>query len=196
MSWQHAIRAGSWDCSQLKNELIAASRWLHVDALLCRLARSQVRNPVIAVVRWTRGRISPPANVSFDAPEDALGQVTSRVERAIAQTLGPHEPIFVRSALRLMELAAGDDFERYLTDDVHERCVFLAGDRRWDRALPMSSRRNDVTLIAADGPEVFSVTRWISGRAGNPGALIERQMGAPVTTRNWNTIERILRAPA
>jgi len=48
MSWQHAIRAGSWVCIQLKNELIAASRWLHVDALLCRLVRSQVRNPVTA----------------------------------------------------------------------------------------------------------------------------------------------------
>ena len=49
MSWQHAIRAGSWVCSQLKNELIAASRWLQVDGLLCRLVRSQAMNPVIAV---------------------------------------------------------------------------------------------------------------------------------------------------
>jgi hypothetical protein len=32
MSWQHAIRAGSWVCSQVKNESIAASRWLQVDA--------------------------------------------------------------------------------------------------------------------------------------------------------------------
>jgi hypothetical protein len=51
-------------------------------------------------------------------------------------------------------------------------------------------------LIAADGPEVFSVTQRISDRPGNPGALIKRQIGAAVTTRNWNTIERILRAPA
>ena len=49
MSWQHAIRAGSWVCIQRKNELIAARRWLHVDGLLCRLVRSQARNPVTAV---------------------------------------------------------------------------------------------------------------------------------------------------
>ena len=47
MSWQHAIRAGAWNCIQLKNELIAARRWLQVDGLLCRLVRSQVRNAVI-----------------------------------------------------------------------------------------------------------------------------------------------------
>jgi hypothetical protein len=60
----------------------------------------------------------------------------------------------------------------------------------------MTSRRNDVRLIAADGPEVFGVTRRISGRAGNPGALIEREIREPVTMRNWNTIQRILRPPA
>ena len=48
MSWQHAMRAGSWVCIQEKNESIAASRWLQVDAELCRLVRSQARNPVIA----------------------------------------------------------------------------------------------------------------------------------------------------
>jgi hypothetical protein len=36
ISWQLAIRAGSWDCSHRKNELIAASRWLRVEMLLCR----------------------------------------------------------------------------------------------------------------------------------------------------------------
>lgn len=129
--------------------------------------------------------------------DDAVGQLTSLVERAVAQTLGRHEPIFVRSLVRLTELAADDPFEHYRTDDIDARYVtFLPGDRRWDRPLPMASRCNDVTLIAAAGREVFSVTRRISGRPGNPGALIEREIGMPVTTRNWNTIERILRAPA
>jgi uncharacterized protein (DUF1697 family) len=136
-------------------------------------------------------------NVSFDADDDVLGNLTSLVERAIAKTLGRHEPIFVRSVARLTELAAGDPFDGYRTSDVHERCVtFLPGDRRWDQALPIASRRNDVSVIAASGPEVFSVTRRISGRPGNPGALIERAIGAPVTTPNWNTVERILRTPA
>jgi len=76
-------------------------------------------------------------NAFFDAPEDALGQLTSRVERVIAETLGRHKPSFVSSVLRLMEVAASDHFERYLTDDVRERCVtFLPGDRRWAQASP------------------------------------------------------------
>ncbi len=48
MSWQQTIRAGSWVCIQVKKESVAASRWLHVDALFPRVARSQSRNPVMA----------------------------------------------------------------------------------------------------------------------------------------------------
>jgi uncharacterized protein (DUF1697 family) len=76
-------------------------------------------------------------NVSFDAPEDSLGHLTSLVERAIAETLGRHQPIFVRSVSRLRELAASNRFERYLTDDVCERCVtFLPVDRRGTERFP------------------------------------------------------------
>jgi uncharacterized protein (DUF1697 family) len=136
-------------------------------------------------------------NVSFDAADDSLGDLTRRVEGAIAHTLGRHQPIFIRSVPRLRALAAHDHFGRHRAEDVDERCVtFLPDGRRWDTPLPLSSRRDDVTVIVTDGLDVFSVTRRISGRTGNPGALIERRIGAPVTTRNWNTIERILRAPA
>lgn len=41
----------------MKNESIAASRWLLVDALLCRVVRSQVRNPVMAAAS-IRSRVS------------------------------------------------------------------------------------------------------------------------------------------
>ena len=57
MSWQHAMRAGSCVCIQVKNESIAASRWLQVEALLCRLVRNQSRKPVMASAS-IRSRVS------------------------------------------------------------------------------------------------------------------------------------------
>jgi hypothetical protein len=57
MSWQQAMRAGSWVCIQAKNESIAANRWLQVEALLRRLMRSQSRNPVMASASM-RSRVS------------------------------------------------------------------------------------------------------------------------------------------
>ena len=55
MSCQQAIRAGSSVCIHVANELIAASRWLRVETLLCRLSCSQPRNAVTASAsRWSR----------------------------------------------------------------------------------------------------------------------------------------------
>jgi len=50
----------------VQNELIAASRWLRVDALLCRLVSSQSRNPVMAAAS-TQSRVSLPGGVDLSS---------------------------------------------------------------------------------------------------------------------------------
>ena len=59
--------------------------------------------------------------------------------------------------------------------------------------MPMPMLRGDVVLFACRAGGVLSITRWISGRPDQPGRFLESTMGIPVTTRNWNTIERIVR---
>ena len=39
---------------------------------------------------------------------------------------------------------------------------------------------------------IFSVTRLVGGRPGTMGGVLERALGRALTTRNWNTIERIV----
>ena len=62
MSWQQAMRAGSWDCIQEKNESIAARRWLQVVGLFPRLVRSQARNPAMAAASIS-SRVSFPGGM-------------------------------------------------------------------------------------------------------------------------------------
>ena len=90
MSWQQAIRAGSWVCIHAKNELIAASRWLRVDALLPRLVSSQSRNPVMAAASM-QSRVSLSGGMDLLVAEVADQQFErvavgrDRVRRAAAQ---------------------------------------------------------------------------------------------------------------
>lgn len=133
-------------------------------------------------------------NVSFTADSATLPALVERLESSIAATIGRHEPVFVRSIDRLADLAAADWLRPY--DDAHERCVtFLPPGHPWSSALPVSSRRGDVTLVAATRDEVFSVTRLVGGRPGTVGPIVENALGVAVTTRNWNTIIRVLRSP-
>jgi len=66
MSCQQAIRAGSWVCIQVQNELIAASRWLRVEMLLCLPVSSQFRNPVTAAASM-RSRVSLPGGTCLSS---------------------------------------------------------------------------------------------------------------------------------
>ena len=74
MSWQLAIRAGSWDCSHRKNELTAARRWLRVEMLLCRSASSQFRNPVMAAASM-RSRVSLSGGMDLTSLKKAISSL-------------------------------------------------------------------------------------------------------------------------
>jgi hypothetical protein len=41
--------------------------------------------------------------------------------------------------------------------------------------------------------DVMSVTRLVEGRGGNVNRMIEKALSCAATTRNWNTIERIVK---
>lgn len=133
-------------------------------------------------------------NLTFGCPPARLGEVAAALEEVIEQMIGRHEPVFTWSVAELAGLAGHADFDD--PRPVHERCVtFLSPGTRWVEELPFTTARDDLTLTAATDGAVFSVTREVGGRPGNPGRLIERELGTRVTTRNWNTVERILSSP-
>jgi hypothetical protein len=59
--------------------------------------------------------------------------------------------------------------------------------------LPIRSKRGDCELFLLGEREAFGVTRLIDGRTGNPGKLVEDLGSTSVTTRNWKTIQRLIR---
>lgn len=99
----------------------------------------------------------------------------------------------VRSMARLAELIDRQPFAAVPTDGIHERCVtFLPAAPSPAPALPIVGRRGDLQVFRFDGAEAFSVTRLVGGRPGNVNALLERLLQAPLTTRNWNTVVRVV----
>lgn len=131
-------------------------------------------------------------NFSFNAAPDLVPGITAQIEVAIAGVLDRREPVFVRALDALKRQVASEPFDGLPPADVHERCVsFTAGDVGV-LDLPITSRRGDLVVFAATAGSVYSFTRMINGRPGNPGKLLETMLRAPVTTRNWNTVVRIL----
>ena len=133
-------------------------------------------------------------NVSFSADAVAVSAIVDRVESDLEQLLGRPTPLFVRSRDALVELVEGDPFADAPFDDVYARLVtFFRTAVPASIVLPMRAPNGDWEIFAAGRGEVFSVTRaWPDRQPQDPGGVIQRTAGEPVTTRALATIERIL----
>lgn len=134
-------------------------------------------------------------NLTFDAQPGEIPSIRRRLGASISAIVGHSEEVFIRSIPNLQSLADLNPFEGSPVAEVLDRYVSFVDESSGDPELPINSRRGDICVFAATSREVFSVTTLIDGRASGPGPFVERIVGHRITTRNWNTIERILRTP-
>lgn len=136
-------------------------------------------------------------NLTFTALPDQIQAISQRLEDSIESVIGRREEVFVQSVEHLAEMVTSDPFRSVMEDDVNERCVSFV-DKRDPSALklPLETPNADALIFASGPHEVLSITRLVRGRPGKPGQLVESLLNCRVTTRNWNTIERIVRLEA
>jgi len=156
------------------------------DVLLGIFADAGVDDPVSHLVT---------GNISFGQSQ-ASADFSERIEQAIAAVIGRTEPVFIRSIDHLRDQVESRPFRDPPFDDVHERCVSFTKGSIGRLELPLATARGDAIAFALRDGDIFSVTRLVGGRPGTMGKVLERTLGLPVTTRNWNTIELILKSHA
>jgi uncharacterized protein (DUF1697 family) len=133
-------------------------------------------------------------NIVFEPGALAAGQVAECAACRLQEEFGLREPFFVRSMGDLEALQAAMPFSAARGGDVHERTVsFFDELARPLPPLPIRSKRGDCEVFSLGDCEAYGVTWLIDGRTGNPGKLVEDMGSTLVTTRNWNTIERLVR---
>lgn len=131
-------------------------------------------------------------NVVFGTPDDPV-TVASRARALLRDWIGFDQPAHVRPLHALAATVGRDPFQDAPPGPVESRFVtFLPAPPPDLPALPASSPRGDLVVFAADGADVYSVTRLVGGREGSPNAYVERHAGPGLTSRNWNTVERLV----
>lgn len=132
-------------------------------------------------------------NLIFEAAPDSVQAIVQSSQEALRLEVGLTEPMFTRSLSRLSELADLAPFASPRSASAYERCVsFLPPVHHLQEHLPYDSPRGDFAVLSMQGTDVFSTTWLVGGRPGQPGKWIEQRSGGLVTTRNWNTIARLL----
>jgi len=123
------------------------------------------------------------------SPDRVLATASTRLHAVC----GLVEPGFVRSVPYLADLVAADPFATVVDASVYAYCVtFLHPAAQVPATQSLCSRRGDVEVFRFTDTEALSLSRKIGNTPGSPNALLEKQLGLPATTRNWNTVRRLV----
>jgi uncharacterized protein (DUF1697 family) len=134
-------------------------------------------------------------NVTFNS-RGTVDAAAKKIEEMLAPWLGFEVAVMARSLDRLRELAQADPFARHRKiRDVKLYVAFLGATPVSRPELPYVYGKDGLELIAIDGREAFIVSQPPeAGRPGYPTLTLEKALGVASTSRNWNTLERMLRA--
>jgi uncharacterized protein (DUF1697 family) len=115
-------------------------------------------------------------------------KVLALASEALHAECGLKEPAHFRDLGHLAELVALDPFAAVERSSVYEVCVsFLDPMRITLPAPPLVSRRGDVEVLRFTKGEALSVCRKIGNTRAARTHSWRMLLGAPTTTRTWNT---------
>jgi uncharacterized protein (DUF1697 family) len=129
-------------------------------------------------------------NVVFDSPETNIETVETKLDAAMTKSLGYHVDLLLRTAEEIVQMVNGQPFHGIDESADVKKYVTFAGQLLPDSVkLPLLSTAGDVELLSISGNTIFSLAHPAKdGRYGFLNIFIEKILRIPTTTRNWNTI--------
>jgi uncharacterized protein (DUF1697 family) len=128
-------------------------------------------------------------NVFFEAGGKRPEALEAEVERHLERALGYEVPVVLRTVQEMREIVAREPFAgRPTGPDAKWYAAFLKRAPARPPELPLFSPKRDLEFFRLEGREAFLLSHRIAGRFGFPNNFLEDALGAVATTRNWNTV--------
>lgn len=120
------------------------------------------------------------------------GEITDLLQKAFSQEI----PVILRTMNDLVNIQTSDPFkEEVITPDTRFYITFFAEKNKTHViAVPGPLTQKGIRIIQVTGAEVFSAVDLSLGK-GTPELmkLLEHTCGSDITTRNWNTIQKVIK---
>jgi uncharacterized protein (DUF1697 family) len=131
-------------------------------------------------------------NVVFDAARASDAALERKAEAAMTKVLGRTFFTIVRSVSALEQLLDDDPYESFRLPPTAKRVVtFLRATHRSGTQFPIE--RDGARILTVRGREAF--TSYVATPKGPVFmTLIEKTLGTEVTTRTWDTVQKVARA--
>ena len=133
-------------------------------------------------------------NVIFDSKSTNAAALSKKIERTLQQALGYEVTIILRTLAELEALVKRNPFKKIKTgEEVGLFVVFLSHEPKRTPKLPLISIKENLEVFEIKDGAAFIVSRRKpDGRSGSPNAFVEKELGVVGTTRNWNTVNKIV----
>ncbi len=134
-------------------------------------------------------------NVILSSNKENIAALTKRIADAIEKEFGFPVPVLIREMSRLEEMAATEPFKGItVTKDTRLYVTFLSENPKTKLKIPYVSDDKSFRILKLDGEELYSVLDLSKGSGTvDAMAIIEKEFGKLVTTRNWNTVVKMLK---
>jgi len=133
-------------------------------------------------------------NILFSTSEKREATITKHVESDLEKALGYHVDVFLRSINQLQTMVDSKPFARVkVSPDAKAYVTFFNAKPAALPDVPSGSPAKGYRLLRLDKRELYSLSlRLPNGRSGDSVTLVERIVRIPTTTRNWNTITKLV----
>ncbi len=130
-------------------------------------------------------------NVIFTSPSRSEATLGRRIEAAIKGSTGHEVPVLVRSPRALQSVVTHQPFARG-HDPKFLHVTFLAEKPSAARIRAIDRDRYLPDEFSVAGREVYLACPTGYGRTKLNNTFFERALGTVATTRNWNTVRKLL----
>ncbi len=133
-------------------------------------------------------------NIAFEAQETDSDTMIAKIEKELLKKFGFEIPMVIRTHKDIEKLVAVDPFKRIKVDkNTRLYVTFLKEKKDSSLKIPYSSPDGNFQILKVTECEIFSVLQ-LDGNRGTVDlmAIVEKEYGKKVTTRNWNTVKKML----
>jgi uncharacterized protein (DUF1697 family) len=135
-------------------------------------------------------------NIVFESEQSDRKKLTDEIEMELKKKFKKDIKIILRSRDDLKKLQKAEPFKSIkITPDIRRYITFLPEKTNAKEiTIPYSSEKGEFRIIESTPLEVFSVIDLSKGKGTvDYMKFLEKEFGSKITTRNWNTIEKVLK---
>jgi uncharacterized protein (DUF1697 family) len=133
-------------------------------------------------------------NIVFEAKKQSLTALTKNIFEKLEASFGFRIPVIIRDAVDILKMIESDPFNRIdATPKTRLYVTFLSENPKNNLKIPYISPDNSFRILSISNDILFSALDLTKTQTPDAMMILEKEFGKNITTRNWNTVLKILK---